>query len=62
MGLPTTSISPVPGQDTPAGGNRLPVSNQLKEKARADTKTVLMELASRLDGLTQAEADSRLKQ
>lgn len=29
---------------------------------RADAATVLQQLASRLDGLTQAEADARLKQ
>jgi Mg2+-importing ATPase len=33
----------------------------LLEKARADTDTVLKELDSQLDGLSQAEADSRLK-
>jgi Mg2+-importing ATPase len=38
------------------------VSDELLEKARANTETVLRELESRLDGLTQAEADSRLKQ
>ena len=32
------------------------------EKARADAATVLRELDSRLEGLSQAEADSRLKQ
>ncbi len=35
---------------------------QLLEKARADAETVLRELESRLDGLSQAEADARLKQ
>ena len=38
------------------------VSDELLEKARANTETVLRELKSRLAGLTQAEADSRLKQ
>src|SRR5450756_2514811 len=37
-------------------------STQLLEKARADTDTVLKELGSQLDGLSEAEADSRLKQ
>jgi Mg2+-importing ATPase len=32
------------------------------EKARADTDAVLKELGSQLDGLSEAEADSRLKQ
>ena len=45
-----------------AGGNEANVSAQLLEKARADTDTVLKELGSRLDGLSEAEADSRLKQ
>ena len=38
------------------------VSEQLRERARADTETVLRELESRLDGLSQAEADARLRQ
>jgi Mg2+-importing ATPase len=38
------------------------VSDQVLEKSRADTETVLRELESRLDGLSEAEADSRLKQ
>ena len=37
-------------------------SVQLLEKARADADTVLKELGSQLDGLSEAEADSRLKQ
>ena len=37
-------------------------SVQLLAKARADTATVLTELGSQLDGLSEAEADSRLKQ
>ena len=37
-------------------------SVQLLEKARADTDTVLKELGSQLGGLSEAEADSRLKQ
>src|SRR5450756_57701 len=46
----------------------LPVENgahysvQLLEKARADTDSVLKELGSQLGGLSEAEADSRLKQ
>ncbi|MHB8119834.1 MAG: magnesium-translocating P-type ATPase [Methanothrix sp.] len=44
-----------------AGGNETKVSAQLLEKARVDTDTVLKELESRLDGLSQVDADSRLK-
>ena len=44
------------------GGNRAHYSVQLLEKARADTDTVLKELGSQLSGLSEAEADSRLKQ
>ena len=43
-------------------GNGAHYSDQLLEKARADTDTVLKELGSQLDGLSEAEADSRLKQ
>ena len=35
---------------------------ELLEKARADTDTVLKELGPQLSGLSEAEADSRLKQ
>jgi len=45
----------------PAGGKEAKVSAQLVEKARADIDTVLKELETRLDGLSQAQADSRLK-
>jgi Mg2+-importing ATPase len=38
------------------------LSDQLLEKARADTDTVLKELGSQLNGLSEAEAASRLKQ
>jgi Mg2+-importing ATPase len=46
----------------PAGGEDAPISVQLLGIGRADATTVLQQLASRLDGLTQAEADARLKQ
>jgi P-type Mg2+ transporter len=62
MGLPTPNRSPAQRRGNLAGVNGAPVSDQLLEKARADTETVLRELESRLDGLTQAEANSRLKQ
>ena len=45
-----------------SGGNGAHYSVQLLEKARADTDTVLKELGSQPDGLSDAEADSRLKQ
>lgn len=62
MGLPTTAMSPAQRPGKLAAGNGAHVSDQLLEKARADTDTVLSELESRLDGLSQAEADDRLKQ
>jgi Mg2+-importing ATPase len=62
MVLPTTTTSPAQRPGTLTGGNGAHVSDQLLEKARADTETVLRELESRLDGLSQAEANSRLKQ
>ena len=62
MGLPTPNRSPAQRRGNLAGVNGAPVSDQLLEKAYADTETVLRELESRLDGLTQAEANSRLKQ
>jgi P-type Mg2+ transporter len=62
MGLPTTTTSPAHVPANPTGGKGALVSDQVLEKSRADTETVLRELESRLDGLSQAEADSRLKQ
>ena len=44
-----------------SGGNGAHYSVQLLEKARADTDTVLKELGSQLDGLSEVEAKSRLK-
>jgi Mg2+-importing ATPase len=46
----------------PANTNGAPFSDQLLEKARADNDTVLKELGSQMDGLSEAEAVSRLKQ
>jgi Mg2+-importing ATPase len=43
------------------GANGAHYSAELLEKARADADTVLKELESQLDGLNEAEADSRLK-
>ena len=53
---PTIASVPVPG------GKGTQYSVELLEKARADTDTVLKELGSQLGGLSEAEADSRLKQ
>ena len=63
MGLPkTTTSNPVQGPANLSGGNGVRFSDQLLEKARADTDTVLKELGSQLDGLSEVEAASRLKQ
>lgn len=58
--MKTLSASPPPGGLS--GGNGAHVSVRLLEKARADGDTVLKELESQLGGLSQAEADTRLKQ
>src|SRR5450631_3168705 len=58
--MTTTSPAQRPGHLT--GKSVAHVSDELLGKARADTETVLRELESRLEGLSQAEADSRLKQ
>ena len=62
MGLATTNKGPGERPGNLAGGKGAHVSDQLLEKARADTDTVLKELGSQLGGLSEAEADSRLKQ
>jgi Mg2+-importing ATPase len=61
--LPTTTNKAEAGQEPvkPAKALGADYSVQLLEKARADTDTVLKELGSQLDGLSEAEADSRLK-
>jgi Mg2+-importing ATPase len=46
----------------PVGRKDVPISEQSLGMARADSASVLQQLASRLDGLTQIEADARLKQ
>ena len=56
----TLSTSGRPGH--PPGRNGPHFSVQLLEKARADTDAVLKGLGSQLSGLSEAEADSRLKQ
>jgi len=55
-------MSPAHVPGNPTRGKGALVSDQVLEKSRADTETVLRELESRLDGLSEAEADSRLKQ
>lgn len=45
-----------------SGGNEVQNSAQLLEKARADTDTVLKDLGSQPDGLSETEALSRLQQ
>ena len=59
MGLPKNMLKD-PGK--PAGGNKATISAELLAKARAEPATLLQELASRLEGLSQAEAEARLKQ
>jgi Mg2+-importing ATPase len=56
----TLNVTPHPAKVS--GGDGGHDSVQLLENARADTDTVLKELGSQLGGLSQAEADSRLKQ
>ena len=51
--------SPRPGTRSDREGAQYSV--QLLEKARTETDAVLKELGSQLDGLSEAEADSRLK-
>ena len=44
--------------DNISGGNSTPYSVELLEKASADADTVLKELGSQLNGLSEEEADS----
>jgi len=53
------NLSQLPRQA--CGGKETKVSAELLEKLREDIDTVLKELDTRLDGLSQLEADSRLK-
>ena len=62
MEVSTKTLNASPHTGTLPGGNGAHYSIQLLEKARSDTDTVLKELRSQLGGLTEAEADSRLKQ
>src|SRR5512141_2940078 len=62
MGLPMTTASPAQRPGDIATGNEAHVSDALLEKARADPETVLRELGSRFEGLSQADADARSTQ
>ena len=62
MGFPKTALNPSQRQGNLIQGNGAHFSDQLLEKARANTDTVLKVLLSQLDGLSEAEADSRLRQ
>jgi len=62
MSLLTVKTSPAQRPGNVAGVSGAHIPDQLLEKARADTEAVLSELDSRLDGLSRAEADTRLKQ
>ena len=60
--LSEIAMNPTPYSDKLNDKNGKQVSEQLLETARAGTETVLKILDSRLDGLNQREADSRLQQ
>jgi len=62
MRLPASTMSPAQPPGNLTGGTGALVPDQVLEKSRADTDTVLRDLQSRLDGLSAAEADARLKQ
>jgi len=64
MGSPKPASAHRPGPSTAKGGGRTGagISAQLLAKARAEADTLLKDLASRWEGLDQAEADARLKQ
>src|SRR5512140_1465299 len=62
-GMSTTTMTPpAPRPANLTGANGAHVSDQLLEMARAGAEAVLRELESRLDGLSQAAAETRLKQ
>jgi P-type Mg2+ transporter len=62
MGLAMTTMSPAPHPGHRTRQSITRGSEELLEQARANAETVLRTLESRLDGLTQTEAESRLKQ
>ena len=57
---PTPALAQRPGH--PSGADGAAIAADLLAKARADPAALLQELASRPEGLSQAEADARLKQ
>ena len=62
MGVLKMSLKPSHRLDNSPGEKEAHFSDQLVEKARADTDTVLKELNSQLSGLSATEAGSRTKQ
>ena len=62
MSLPKQAPTPSQPPGHPIGGNGTTNSAELLKMARAEPGILLQELASRPEGLSQAEADARLKQ
>ena len=62
MEIPKKIPNPPQHPGIPPGGNGAHYSAELLEKAHADNDTVLKELGSQLDGLSEAEARARLRQ
>jgi Mg2+-importing ATPase len=62
MDTPTRRPTPSQRPGHPARENGAAISAQLLAKARADADVLLRELESRLEGLSQAEAEARLEQ
>src|SRR5450759_2162929 len=62
MDIPKKTLNASQRPGNLPGGNGGHSSVELLEKARADADTVLKELGSQPGGLSEAEADSRLKQ
>jgi Mg2+-importing ATPase len=62
MELPKTILNPSKHQGKVTDEKGAHFSDQLLEKSRIDTDTVLKELKSQIDGLSEAEATARLKQ
>lgn len=61
MGMSTTPLATVQRPVAPHGGSGTHYPVHLVEAARDDADTVLKKLGSQLEGLDEAEADSRLK-
>ena len=62
MDIPLNTLNSSPSPANHTGGKEEHISGQLLEMGHADAAAVLQQLTSRLDGLTQVEADTRLKQ